>query len=211
MGKISLVFILIVAGATFYFTSQSYQGAKDSPRERTWIDKTGHLHVMGIVLGESTVRDAELAFRSRVDSAIFMYPLPDKDGKKQFSLDLEAYFPAIADHSKIILRLDIDDTRLEAMRKRSTSPRIYPNGVARRNLATEDILTVRTLTILEYTLIPSIELNKKMVLAQFGQPTSESSVEGVSQTYTYPKIGLVATIYNDAKDKLVFNNPTTSK
>jgi hypothetical protein len=207
MGKIALVFIIVLASATFYLTSSAYQSSSENTVQRTWIDESGKLHVMGIVLGESTVRDAERAFRSRVDAAIFMYPVSTQDESNKFKLELEAYFPSIADHSKVILKLAIDETTLEAMRKRSSSPRMYPNGVARSNLSSEDILNVQRTIIKELIVMPSIQITTEILNAQFGKAEQVKSEESGIATYLYPKIGLIATINNDGKDKFTFTNP----
>jgi len=206
MGKIALVFIVVMASATFYITSTSYQSHTTKPQQHTWFDDSGKLHVMGVILGESTVRDAELAFRSRSDAAIFMYPTASEDENMRFNIVLEAYFPSIADHSKVLLKLAISDEALEEMRQRSTSPRMYPNGVARRNLATEDILSIQNMVIRELTLVPSVQVDLISLQAQFGQVNeTTSSNQGVAY-YTFPKSGLTASINPEGKGQLVFSN-----
>jgi len=210
MGKVSLIIIIIVASATFYFTSQSFK-VGNSAQNTTRIDESGHLHVMGLVLGESTVRDAELAFRSRADAAIFMYPIDTASGEEKFRLALEAYFPSIADHSKVMLTLDVDNQTMEAIRKRATSPRMYPNGVARLNLGDDDVIAVQHFKIKQLVLMPSVALDLKILEGQFGKAVLEKQVNAQTAIYTFPSIGLRATINNDEKDKLVFTNPNPVK
>lgn len=207
MWKISLTFIVVAASATFYITSSVYQNAGKEVKQRTFFDETNKLHVLGVILGKSTLRDAELAFRSRADSAIFLYPEPSTNTEeKKFSGTLEAYFPSIADHSKVMLELEIAVDKLEAMRQRSSKPRIYPNGVIRMNLSSTDILAVRKMIIHKLTLIPSIQLDENTILAQFGQPSHTSIIDSNNTAYTFVKTGLTATINKDGKDKLVFSN-----
>jgi len=208
MWKISLALILIVGSATFYITSSIYKQSGENPKQRTFFDDKQHLHVMGIVLGESTVRDAEIAFRSRTDAALFLYPKETKEGQEaQYTGKLEAYFPSIADHSKVLLTLKTTDVKLEAIRERGTRPRVYPNGVIRMNLSNQDILAVQRMIITEMSLIPSLELNKEMIVAQFGKPELVTNTNPNTTVYTFPKFGLVATINQDDSDKLTFNNP----
>ena len=205
MWKISLALILIFGLATFYITSSVYKQSGENPQQRTFFDDKNHLHVMGIVLGESTVRDAEIAFRSRTDAALFLYPKEELEA--QYTGKLEAYFPSIADHSKVLLTLKTTDAELEAIRKRSTRPREYPNGVIRMNLSNQDILAVQRMIIIEMSLIPSLDLNEEMIVAQFGKPEQVTNSSPNTTVYTFPKFGLVATINQDDKDKLTFNNP----
>jgi hypothetical protein len=208
MWKISLALILIVGSATFYITSSVYKQSGQNPKQRTFFDDKQHLHVMGIVLDESTVRDAEIAFRSRTDAALFLYPKETKEGQEaQYTGKLEAYFPSIADHSKVLLTLKTTDVELEAIRKRGTRPRVYPNGVIRMNLSSQDILAVQRMIITEMSLIPSLDLNKEMIVAQFGNPDQVTNTNPNITVYTFPKFGLVATINQDDSDRLTFNNP----
>jgi hypothetical protein len=215
MWKISLALILIVGSATFYFTSQNYQHTPHKLSERTWFDDHGHLHVMGIVLEESTLRDAEKAFLSRADSAVFLYPEPQqKEGtEKRYHGELEAYFPSIADHSKVVLKMVVEQEHLETIRKRSSAPRIYPNGVIRMNLSNEDIVAIQYMTIRQFILIPSVELDEKVLKAQFGEAQSVRKTGPTTTVYTFPKIGLTATLDSEGKDKLLFSNhqPTENK
>lgn len=198
-----------MASATFYITSNSYKSPSSSEvsQPRTYIDETGKLHVMGIVLGESTVRDAERAFRSRADAAIFMYPLAKKNNERRFHLELEAYFPAIADHSKVMLKLMVEETQLEQIRQRSTPPRMYPNGVARRNLGSYDVIAVQNIIIRQLILMPSVQVNKDILNAQFGEAESIQQESNGLTSYVYPKLGLVAVINAQGKDKFTFSNP----
>ncbi len=212
MWKISLALIIIVGSATFYLTSQNYQNTSRAISERTWFDEKGHLHVMGIVLEESTLRDAEKAFLSRADAAIFLYPDDAKtkqndNGEQHFHGQLEAYFPSIADHSKIILKMMTTPEELEAIRKRSSSPRIYPNGVIRMNLSNEDIVAVQHKRFNQFILIPSVQLDVDVLKAQFGEPEKISQDSETITTYSFPKLGLTATIDSSGKDKLTFSNP----
>ncbi len=207
MWKISAVFILVVASATFFITSSSYQNTGTKTAQRTFFDHTGKLHVMGIVLGESTLRDAEKSFRSRADYAIFLYPKPNQESEdKKFSGELEAYFPSIADHSKVMLKMEVSPEMLETMRQRASKPRIYPNGVVRMNLSSEDILNVRKMIVRELTLIPSVQIDTHIMQIQFGQPTSSHTLDQHTTLYTFPNIGLRLTINQEGKDKLVFSN-----
>ena len=209
MWKISLALIIIVGSATFYFTSQNYKNTSHSASKRTWFDEKGHLHVMGVVLGESTLRDAEKAFLSRADAAIFLYPDNTKNnqGEQHFHGQLEAYFPSIADHSKIILKMVTTPEELEIMRQRSSAPRIYPNGVIRMNLSNEDIIAVQHKTFDQFILIPSVQLDESILKAQFGEPESINQEGETTIRYSFPKLGLTATIDSNGKDKLTFANP----
>jgi len=210
MGKFVVLIIVVLGLGTFFLTSQNFkqhdeQVTKQNQHRGTWVDAAGMLHTMGLVLNESTVRDAELILRSRSDAAIFMYPEATQGDEQRFRLQLEAYFPSIADHSKIMLVLNLAPDLLEQIRQRGTSPRIYPNGVARVNLANEDTLEIKQLTFKELRLVPSVQLDASMLKSRFGKPQSVQRNDDGSVDYMYPKIGLKAVIKPDDKDVLSFS------
>ena len=207
MWKVSLALVIIVGSATFYFTGLAYQKSDKTAQQRTFFDATGNLHVLGVILGKSTLREAEMAFRSRADAAVFLYPKTDKPNKNtQYAGKLEAYFPSIADHTKVLLTMAVSDHDLETIRQRSSAPRIYPNGVIRMNLSNEDILGVQKMVIKELTLIPSAQLDEQTITAQFGQPASNQKINAQETMYLFPEIGLTAIIHSEEKDRLIFRN-----
>jgi len=210
MLKYALLFMLIGGFGTFYWTSQSFkqdeqQESQATQHSSTWVDETtGKLHVMGIVLNQSTVRDAEVALRSRAQSAIFLHEEKAADNKKSFRLSMEAYFPSIADHSKVMLVLNIDEALLIKMSERGTPPRVYPNGIVRINPSDQDILAAQKMTIKELRLVPSVQLDSTMLEGRFGKPDSIKKNEDGSIHYYYPAIGLDALIKPEDKDILSF-------
>jgi hypothetical protein len=169
------------------------------------VDKSGKLHVLGITLGESNLRQAEIALQSRSDVALYIYPVEHpKAGMK-----LEAFFPAIADQTQVILLLDAAPKLIKEMQARATMPRIYPNAVARSNLAPPDQQLVQQLQVRELTLLPSIAITPQVLATRFGAPgtvthTAEKTI------YAYPAIGLEATLSPDEPAQLHFTNPVTA-
>lgn len=170
----------------------------------TWVDRSGHLHVLGIELGKTTLREAETALMSRSDTAIYIYPKEDPHS----GITLEAFFPAIGDHSKVILELEASVALLEQLQQRSTIPHLYPNKVARMNLHPEDQATVQQLIVKKATLIPSLHISYEMLKKRFGEPTTASTSEDETAHYYYQDIGLHAIIPKDDVARLQFSNPT---
>lgn len=198
-----IVIALAVSAAIFAWTSSRYQ--QHSQEKDTWVDKAGKLHVLGITLGESTLREAEIALQSRSDIALYIYPAEHpKAGMK-----LEAFFPAIADHTQVILLLDATPELLKEMQVRATALHLYPNAVARSNLAPQDQQLVQQLPVRELTLLPSISITAEELVARFGSPARVThSAEGKT-SYIYPMLGLDATLTPDEPAQLHFTNPVT--
>jgi hypothetical protein len=196
--------VLVATAVVFVWTSSHYQRHK--LEKDTWVDERGKLHVLGIVLGESSLRDAEIALQSRSDIALYIYPVEHpKAGMK-----LEAFFPAIADHTQVILLLDAAPGLLKEMQARATMPHIYPNTVARSNLAPPDQQLVQNLKVRELTLLPSTTITPQTLTARFGTPGTVTHPTAEETLYTYPDIGLVATLSAGEPSQLHFTNPATA-
>jgi len=196
-----LVVVVIVTAAVFFWTSSRYQ--QDNSTERTHVDSQGHLHVLGVTLGKTTLRQAERILKSKSDVALYIYPQEHlKAGMK-----LEAFFPAIADHTKVVLLLDLDDKALKEIEARATIPHLYPDKVARMNLAADDVSRARSATVRELTLIPNLTISAETLKARFGEPDRMLSLDKDRDEYIYDAIGLNAVISKDEPPVLHFTNP----
>jgi len=143
---------LLTTALVFAWSSSNHK--TDPATQETWVDDSGQLHVLGLTLGKTVLREAEVALKSRSDIALYIYP----EEHPEAGLKLEAFFPAIADHCKVILELDSDEETVKMIQQRSTLPHLYPNKVARMNLHPEDLAIVQQLTVKSLTLIPSIAI-----------------------------------------------------
>jgi len=197
-----LVLTLLVTAGLFMWTSSHYQS---DGKQGSMIDERGHVHVLGVTLGETTLRQAENMLQSRSDIALYIYP----EGHPAAGMTLEAFFPSIADHSKIILLLDADIPLLHAIEERASVPHLYPNAVARMNLSPADTQLAQQLVVKELTLIPSVEVDLKSIRARFGQPEQEVSPEEGSLRLKYPAAGLTVTLSKDDATRLHFANPNS--
>ena len=196
-----LLLVVMVTGAVFLWTSSNYR--QENVSMATHVDADGHLHVLGITLGETTLKQAELILQSKSDVALYIYPQEHpKAGMK-----LEAFFPAIADHTKVILLLDLNDEQLKAIEARATVPHLYPNQVARMNLASDDVRSVHNARVRELTLIPNLTLSEDALQARFGKPDRVKSQDQERTQYIYDAISLNAVISKDESPILHFSSP----
>jgi len=196
---------LVATAAVFAWTSSHYQQTPGKKKD-TWLDERGRLHVLGITLGESTLREAEVALQSRSDIALYIYPV----GHPKAGQKLEAFFPAIADRTQVILLLDATPDQLHQIERRATRPHLYPNAVARSDLSPEDNLLVYKLLVTELTLIPSTALNAEALNARFGTPSRIEHPQEKETLLYYPSSGLVATLVEGEPAELHFSNPAAA-
>jgi len=201
LGLKLLAAALLLTAATFLWTSSNYK--TDNITQDTWVDDAGQLHVLGLTLGKTTLRNAEIALKSRSDIALYIYP----EEHPEAGLKLEAFFPAIADHSKVIMQLHADEASLKQMQQRSTLPHLYPNKVARMNLHPEDLAIAKTMIVKNLTLLPSIDITPETLKGRFGEASSITNSEDGTTYYHFTAIGLKASIKPEDVTRLEFNNP----
>jgi hypothetical protein len=203
IGKLGILAVIIITAGVFLWTRSEIRVQHATAAQDTFVDEQGRLHVFHIVLGSTKLRTAETLLKSRSDTALYLYP--QKQGDPH--LALEAFFPSLADHSKVILGLQADNTLLTQMRDRATLPRMYPDGIARMNLANSDLPHVQQLVVDYLVLVPSIKVKPGMLAAHFGNPSSTTTDTDGNTHYRYPRLGLEVTIRPQGKDELRFKQP----
>lgn len=198
-----MVVVVIVLTAAVFFWTRSYYQHENTPLA-THVDAQGQLHILGITLGETTLKEAELILQSKSDVALYLYPEKhERAGRK-----LEAFFPAIADHTKVILLLGMSREALNKLESRATIPHLYPNSVARMNLAADDRRAMDQVTVRELTLIPNLTLSAENIKARFGVPDELKAMESYD-LYVYNNIALKVRLNKNEPPTLHFFNPIT--
>jgi hypothetical protein len=203
IGKLGMVAVIIITAGVFLWTRSEIRVHNTTAAQDTFVDEQGRLHVFHIVLGSTKLRTAETLLKSRSDTALYLYPQKQGDPR----LALEAFFPSLADHSKVILGLQADHTLLTQMRSRATLPRIYPDGIARMNLDNRDLPRVQHLIVDYLVLVPSIKVKPGMLAAHFGDPAATTTDAEGNKHYRFPRLGLDVTIRPQGKDELRFEQP----
>jgi len=202
IGLWMILLAIIITTILFFWSSSQYRQDSNTPLN-TQVDTQGHLHVLGITLGETNLKQAEQILQSKSDVALYIYP----QEHPKAGLKLEAFFPAIADHTKVILLLDIPKKKMQEIESRATIPHQYQDGVARMNMAVDDIIKVKQAIISELTLIPNLSITAENLKARFGKPDEIKRTANNQKQYSYKSIGLEATISNDEPPMLHFSNP----
>jgi hypothetical protein len=196
-----MLLVLAMTVVVFIWTSRHYQSA--GPQKDTWVDEQGHLHVLGITLGVSSLRDAELALQSRSEVALYLYPAEHPKA----GMRLEAYFPAIADHTRVILQLGTSNETLKMMEVRASVPQQFESGVARLALDPKDAELANRFIVQELTLIPSIALTAADLTARFGAPSTTRQSASSKTALDFPALGLKAELNEGESPQLHFSQP----
>jgi len=191
--------VVLLTAAVFVWSSGRYQQG-DGAVAATHVDAQGYLHVLGVTLGQTTLKQAETILKSKSDVALYIYP----QGHAKAGLKLEAFFPAIADHTKVVLLLDVGDAQLKAIEARATVPHLYPDQVARMNLAAEDSARTHAATVTALTLIPNLIVSAFTLKARFGEPDRVKNLSKGVDEYSYDGIGLKAELHKNEPPRLHF-------
>lgn len=201
MAMWMLLLVFVSTGLIFLWSSSNYQ--QSNAAMNTYVDDAGHLNVLGVTLGESSLNQAEKILMSKSDVALYIYP----QGHVKEGLRLEAFFPSIADHTKVMLLLDLNDDELQDIESRATIPHLYPNKIARMNLDAKDVIRVHHATVRELTLIPNLTISFETLKARFGDPDRVKTLDQERAQYEYDGIGLKALLSDEGPPQLHFTTP----
>ncbi len=207
LGLIGLVLVVFGTLGNLYWTSTQVKQEAGRAKQEVWVDSLGRVHTLGLTLDKTTLREAELALKSLSDPALYLYP--DREKKDQYTLSLEAYFPAIADHSKVVLGLYASKELLMQIESRATVPHLNKNGVGRMNVSSIDNSLIQNLRVMWMKFIPSVQLQVEHIKARFGEPEQMIAGPKGVNLLLYPRIGLHVLVRDDGKDVLTFTQLST--
>ncbi len=205
IGLVALLVVVVLTTGVFLWTSTHYQQGSATPD--THVDSTGHLHVLGLTLGATTLKQAESILQSKAEVALYLYP----EGHAKQGLKMEAFFPSIADHTRVILLLDVDQAKLFAIESRASTPQQSQNGVVRMALAARDLSDIYDTMVESLTLIPSLDVSAENLKARFGEPDSVQHLDEEQVLYRYDRVGLSAMLGKDVLPMLTFSNPAAAR
>lgn len=206
IGMWTLLAVAVVTAAVFFWTTTHYQHGGSAAD--TYVDTAGRVHVLGVTLGGSTLREAEKILQSKAEVALYIYP----QGHVSEGLKMEGFFPSIADHTKVVLLLDLPRAALLEIEARATRPYQAQNGVIRMNPAAADLLRLADARVAELTLIPSLNVTADNLKARFGVPDTARPIDkGTRVVYRYDSVGLSATLGEDVLPMLHFANPVRTQ
>lgn len=163
------------------------------------IDDNGHLNVLGVVLGQSNLKQAETALHSQSERALFVEV---KNGNIEKDT-IEAFFPTSPDRAKIILELDASDELMERIKERAYKPMAFPSGNVKLEIAPEQTAEIEALVAKSLTYIPSVSLDPAHVEEQFGKPFDQLTDIDNNLHMLYPALGLDAVIQTKDKKALL--------
>ena len=205
--KVKVFYALLIALAIYTLWPSSSNHDDSTVTTRIWdahVNQQGHLNVLGVVLGETTLKQAEATLHTQSERALF---LGLQEGQPQKET-LEAFFPTSPDRAKIIIELDASPELIERIKGRAYNAMAFPSGNAKLEIAPEHNAEVETLITKSLTYIPPLNLTPEMVEQHFGKTTQQIVDSDGNIHLLYPALGLDVVIAREGNPLLQFVPPT---
>ena len=162
----------------------------------------GRSRVFGLMLPTSTLADAR-----RLHGGDLTLGLMREAGGE---LSLEAYQPSAQlgfVTGKLILTLAVSIDDLTAMASRAADSEATRSGARRLSLATADVRSAEHLRIAGISFVPSVDLDRQMIVDRFGEPEQRIEQPGGLVHYLYPSRGLDLLIDDGGREVLQYVAP----
>ncbi|MEA3405096.1 MAG: hypothetical protein U9R28_05060 [Pseudomonadota bacterium] len=164
------------------------------------FDDQGQLHALGVVLNQTTLREAMDIYGKDVEIRIFT----DRDGSNKKA---EAYFPAMyigSIKAAAAVNLKVSTEELELVYNRGAKISPTTSGGREVKLSSQDNYDFLDKTIESITLIPRKNLDERSIEMRFGQPDRrETQDDGLERLY-YDKLGLEMIIDPEGPEALQY-------
>ncbi len=148
--------------------------------------QSGHVRVFNLVIGQSTLDDAEQLYKERSEITLFAPP--------ESAAVIEAFFSQVKIaglKSKMVMSIDVSAEDIQAIFDRGARISTLESGVRQVTLSDEDAETVRQSVISSITYLPSIHLDAELIVNRFGKPAEKlQDTESDAIHWIYPDKGI---------------------
>ncbi len=205
-NTIKLLSIGLAVLVFFTLWTSNQDTDKSAASIRVWnahVNEQGKLDVLGVVLGQSTLKEAEEVLHTQSERALFV----DVKNNEHLGDTLEAYFPTSPDRAKLFLELEASDELIARIKKRAYKATVYPSGNLKLAVAPEQMAEVEATQVKSLTYRPPISLTPETVEKNFG-PADKKIKDGDGNIHImYPALGLDVVIAREGKPLLQFVSP----
>jgi hypothetical protein len=158
------------------------------------------VRVFELTLGQSTLADARSVLQIQEEINLFV----DANGKPA----IEAYFERVflsGLRADFILVLKADEPLLAQLYDRGSRISLSSESTRKVELSSEDRLLVEKLPIHLINYVPYANLNEKLIISRFGQPSNKitESETGITH-WIYPEQGLSIGLNPDGKELIQY-------
>ncbi len=197
---IVLIGSLVLLGL-FVFIQPDREGVDQSSLPwNAHYDDQGQLHALGIVLNQTTLREAMELYGKDVEIKLFT----DQDGSNKTA---EAYFPGMyigSIKAAVAITLKVPAEELETVYNRGAKISPTTSGGREIKLSSQDNLDFLDKTIESITLIPRKNLTERAIEMRFGQPERRATQDDGLERLYYPQLGLEMIFDPDGPEALQY-------
>ncbi|MDQ7073127.1 MAG: lytic murein transglycosylase [Gammaproteobacteria bacterium] len=197
MKKFIIGLILVISAIVALTFIPSEQQPAPMPWQITLMPD-GQISVFNIHLGTTSYRQAQQSLKMYGQTSIF-----SQQGRPS---TVEAFFNSInlgGLSAKLVLNLIVDNDEIEKMKSRALEARLQPSGAHQYQLSNQDNASLVNAAVGAITYIPSVRLDKEMLIHRFGLTdlVSHDSENPDTEVWQYPALGL--TIYLNPNEKTI--------
>ncbi len=204
--KVLYAVLILLAIYTLWPSDTGHDISHDTGAIRIWdakVNEQGRLNVLGVVLGETTLKQAETVLYTRSERALFVALKEGQPPKET----LEAFFPTSPDRAKIVIELDASPALMARIKSNAYSPMAFPSGNAKLEIAPEHNAEIDNQVAKSLTYIPPLDLTPEMVEQHFGKTTQQIVDTDGNIHLLYPALGLDVLIAREGNPLLQFVPP----
>ena len=184
--QVLLAAVALVIGGILFIPDREHPYQREQLPWNSQVDAEGHVHALGLTVGQSTLADAMVRYGKDVEVKLFADAVLNPTS-------VEAYFPAIyigAIKSPMILRLKVDYQRMQALMNEAPGVRATPTGNKEVLLSDFQARSLLNAPIEAITLVVKKHLPEAALIKRFGEPVEKVNAADKTIRWRYPNKGL---------------------
>lgn len=205
MDRTGLIAVLLLTATLFLVAGllpeESSPPATHAPWDIT-LSPTGNSQLLGITLGESRLREAQILWQEAAEITLF---LADESSAK-----VEAYFQQIAMggvRARVVAEVGVEESQLQQIIDQGARISTQGDGSRKITLDGEGITIVEESPIISLTYLPKANLSAETLQRRFGPPAETLVMESGVEHWLYPLSGLDIAISEEGKEVFQYVSP----
>jgi len=213
--KVLAATLLVLAFGVYLSTVNAPQNNQQHPvSDFPWkIEnlKSGHTRVFNLIVGQSTLNDAQQQFKEIAEITLFYPPKLKLESAPKSRPVIEAFFNDIKIaglKSKMVMSIELPADKIMAMFERGARIATLGSGTRKVTLSSADAALVRQSPIASITYLPSINLSAELLEKRFGQPNEKiADAQSDAVHWLYPEKGVDIALSESEKDVILYVMP----
>ena len=172
---------------------------------------SGDTRVFSLIIGQSTLDEAELLFKEKAKITLFMPPQSTSEQTEFSRPVIEAFFGEVKQgglKSKMVMSMDIPVDKINAIYNRGIRIATLGSGTRKVTLSDDDARIVRQSVIASITYLPAVNLQGILIEKRFGAPAEKlADSESDAIHWLYPELGVDIVLSDTNKEVIQYVTP----